>query len=128
MMNKRGQGLETGTIILIILGILVLVVLILGFTIGWSTILPWLSPNNVNTIVTQCEASCSTGDQYGFCAMDRTLKSPDLKDVQVGTPPAPLNKKEYTSNCEYFANTASFGKYGIKKCPGLCPAPEEPGE
>jgi len=120
MMNKRGQGLETGTIILIILGILVLVVLILGFTIGWTTILPWLSPNNVNTIVTQCEASCSTGDMYGYCAMERTLKSPDL----------PGGKKEFKANCSYFSDPANSGyvKYGVKICPNLCPAPTPPEE
>ena len=58
--------MSTTTIILLILGVIVLVVLILGFTIGWNKIVPWISSNNVNTIVTSCDAACATGDKYGF--------------------------------------------------------------
>ena len=38
VMEKRGQSMSTNTIILIILGVVVLVVLIMGFTQGWGTL------------------------------------------------------------------------------------------
>lgn len=123
MVNKRGAELSTNTIILIILGLIVLVVLVLGFTIGWGTILPWLSSNNVNTISNQCQAACTTSDTYGFCAQERTLKAPDLPD----------GKKEALVTCDILSkdsNALIYGKYNIAKCSVFeCPAgPEEGAE
>jgi len=99
-MDKRGQGLSTNAIILIILGVVVLVVLILGFMLGWDTLAPWLSSENVDTIVRQCSAACSTAKTYDFCTKTRTLKSQteELKDVTCYY----LSKKKTT--------------YGIEEC------------
>ena len=100
MENKRGQGMSTNTIILLILGIVVLVVLILGFTMGWNKIAPWISGNNVDTIVAACEASCATNSVYDFCVVGRNLKADDgkLKDV----------------TCNYLSNNQP--KYGVGAC------------
>jgi len=109
MLNKRGQGLQISTIILIVLGLAVLVLLVFGFVVGWQKILPWISSNNVETIVSQCQASCGTNDVYGFCSLNKTLKADDLPNKQV------------TANCSYFSTTDTFAKYNIAKCPNLCP-------
>lgn len=103
MQNKRGQGLSTNAIILIILGVVVLVVLIIGFTVGWGTIAPWMSKNNVNTIVTQCKITCSTNSLHSYCSKKRDLKAEDesLKDV----------------TCYYLSEKQT--KYGIGKCPSI---------
>jgi len=111
MQNKRGQQLSTNAIILIILGVVVLVVLIIGFTMGWGTIAPWMSKNNVNTIVTQCKIACSTNNVYDYCSKKRELKADDL----------PNDQEKVTGNCTFFATTHEYEKYGIKECPGLCP-------
>jgi len=108
-MDKRGQGLSTNAIILIILGVVVLVVLIVGFTMGWDTIAPWLSKDNVQNIVTSCEVACSTQNVYDYCSRERELKSDDLPD----------NQKEVSGNCTFFS-TDPYKKYGITECPGLC--------
>jgi hypothetical protein len=113
MLNKRGQGLQISTIILIILGLAILVLLIVGFMTGWQKILPWISSNNVDTVVNQCQAACSTQDVYGFCTMERTLKAPDL----------PEGAKEVKSTCENFSTDVLYEKYNIEECPDLCPAP-----
>lgn len=84
MLNqRRGQGLSTNAMILIILGVIVLAVLVLGFTLGWGRILPFISTNNVDSIVTACGVACATGSQFGFCSQERELKAGDvtLKDV-----------------------------------------------
>ncbi len=104
-MNKRGQGLSTNTIILLILGIVILVVLVLGFTIGWDKLAPWISKDNVQTIVTQCETACKTGDQYGFCVKNRTLKAEELENGEV------------TGTCHEFSN--DYPSFGIADCPSL---------
>jgi len=109
-MNKRGQGLSTNAIILIVLGVVVLVVLIGGFTIGWGQMAPWIKTNNVATIAQACGVACSTGSQFDYCSVDRELND--------GT-------TEITNNCNEFSgeeNKDTYGKYGIEKCPQItCP-------
>jgi hypothetical protein len=100
-MEKRGQGLSTNAIILIVLGVVVLAVLVIGFTMGWDKIAPWISTDNVDTIKTQCEVACSTSSTYDFCTKERTLKMEGEEDKEV--------------TCKELA-----GKYGIEDCSGLC--------
>lgn len=104
MYNKRGQGLSTNAIILIVLGIVVLAVLVIGFTMGWDKIAPWISTSNVDTIKTQCSVACSTGSTYDYCNLKRDLKAEDekLKDA----------------TCYYLSENQA--KYGIDKCSTIC--------
>ncbi len=113
MNNKRGQELSTNTIIMVILGIIVLVVLVLGFTIGWNRLFPFISQsNNVNTIKTACASACTQGDTYGFCTQNRTLKAEDL----------PGGIKEKTEICKFFATDANYKNYGVEDCSSItCP-------
>jgi len=104
--KKRGQGLSTNAIILIVLGVFVLAILILGFTIGWAKINPFLSTNNVNTIVTSCGVACETRSLYDFCTAPRELKADDL----------PGNVKSIKGNCTFFATNTDYNKYGINDC------------
>ncbi|MEK6913508.1 MAG: hypothetical protein AABW47_02450 [Nanoarchaeota archaeon] len=115
--NRKGQDISITTIILVVLGIAVLVLLILGFTKGWGNIAPWLSGNNVESIRTQCQASCATNSEYGFCT--------NIKSVNNGT--------TYTATCYQLANgkeknadtieTMSYYKdFGITTCSTItCP-------
>ncbi len=110
-MNKRGADLIT-VVIWLVVGVLVATFLIIGFTRGWSTFTSWFSPgNNVDTIVNQCQAACATGNNYGYCTAEKTLKAPDL----------PEGGKEKTGTCSFFATTQSYyDKYKVEKCPNLC--------
>jgi len=101
MFNKRGQGLSINAIILIILGVVVLVILIAGFTMGWGKVAPWISSNNVDTIVTACGIACSTDSQYDFCSVDRVLKDAEGKEV--------------TASC-FELSKDFYSKYDIKGC------------
>jgi len=102
-----GQGLSVNAIILIVLGIAVLVVLILGFTIGWGNILPFVKTNNIQNIVTACETACTTGAQYDYCSTKRT--------VNDGT------NKGFESTCvELSSNETYVGRdYGVQNCPQI---------
>jgi hypothetical protein len=110
MLNKRGQGLSTNAIILIVLGVLVLVVLLVGFYSGWSKFAPWIQTDNVGATVTQCGIACNSANQYDFCSRERTLKADDL----------PTGDSEMAGTCEFFANEADYTKYGVAVCPSLC--------
>ena len=106
MYNKRGQGLSTNAIILIVLGVVVLAVLVIGFTMGWDKIAPWISTSNVDTIKTQCSVACATGSTYDYCTLERTLKD---------------GKNKITGTCEDFAKLT----YGIEDCSAeLCSPPK----
>ena len=119
MWGKRGQGLSTSAIVLMVLGVIILVVLAVGFTIGFNKLAPWLSSNNVNTIATSCSIACSTNNIYEFCSLERTLKADDL----------PSGVKEVIGTCNFFADeeNSGFAKYDIRECPALeadCPVIE----
>ena len=104
MQNKRGQGLSTTAIVLIVLGVVLLVVLIIGFAMGWENIAPWLSGDNVDTIVNQCGAACSTNSMYDYCSKMRKLKA---------------EKIEIETNCATFSVISEYDKYGIEECSAL---------
>lgn len=107
MINKKGQGMSISTIILLILGLVILVILILGFTIGWNKMAPWISTNNVDTIKTSCETACSTGGTYDFCSLKR-----DIKD---GT----NDKFKATCNDLLTNVTLKARNYGVEDCPAI---------
>jgi len=121
MLDKRGQGLSTNAIILIILGVIVLVILALGFMIGWNKLFPFIPSDNVETIKTSCASACATGNTYGFCAQERTLKADGLPPGEDGKVP-----KEVTKTCFFFSNSTDYEKYGIEGCDTItCPTLEE---
>ena len=103
-MNQRGQGLSTNAIILIILGLVVLVMLILGFTMGWNKLLPFLSKDNVDQVISSCEQACITSSQYSYCAQHRELIMNGEKEVVT-------------------CNLLSVKNLGFEKCSKItCPA------
>ena len=104
--DKRGQGLSVNAIILIVLGIFVLAILIVGFTIGWNRVLPFLSNENVDRIVSSCETSCTTQSVFGYCSRNYTLND--------GV------NKPFEDTCENFATKEEYKIYGIKSCGDLC--------
>lgn len=101
-MNKKGQGLSISTIILIILGVIVLVILVLGFSIGWSNIVPYVSQSNANTISSQCSVACTTSSIYDFCsrAFDLSAGITQWKNV----------------TCNFLAQPQYSSKYGVSPC------------
>ena len=103
--KKRGQGLSVNMIILIVLGVAVLAVLIIGFTVGWSKLNPFLSTNNVDTIVTSCAVASSTHSVYDFCTAPRDLKAEgvELKGV----------------TCYILAIADDLDKYGVEKASSI---------
>ena len=116
MQGKRGQGLSTNAIVLMVLGVIILIVLIVGFTIGFSKLNPFLGSNNVNTVVTLCSTACSINNVYEFCSLERTLKADDLPSGDDGE-----SRKEVIGTCNFFADeeNSEFAKYGIQECPAF---------
>ncbi len=78
--NKKGQDLSIGTLILIVLGIVVLVLLVLGFSMGWENL--WEKINifgggsSIGTVASACELAAQQDNKYGYCQ--------EFKRVKVG--------------------------------------------
>lgn len=105
-MNKRGQELSTTTVILLILAVLVLVFLILGFSVGWSKINPFLSKSNVDSISDACNIACNTNQNYAFCSQPRDLRAEDDKLKGV--------------TCNFLSGNKNLKtKYAIAECPTI---------
>ena len=105
-MNKRGQELSTTTVILLILAVLVLVFLILGFSVGWSKINPFLSKSNVDSISDACNIACNTNQNYAFCSQLRDLRAEDSKLKGV--------------TCNFLSGNQNLKiKYNLAECPTI---------
>lgn len=78
LMNKKGQDLSIGTLILIVLGIIVLVLLILGFSLGWSNL--WEKINifkgssSIGDIANACKIAVTSQDVYSYCQDFKKIK------------------------------------------------------
>ncbi len=108
MVNKKAQGMSISTVILLILGLVILVVLVLGFTLGWSKLAPWVSTTNLDTLKNSCASYCATGAQYDFCSVTRTVKD--------GT------NDKFDATCQQLSTQTVYTSrgYGIEACPNLC--------
>lgn len=106
MENKKAQGMSTSTIILLILGLVILVVLILGFTLGWQRIAPWIKSDNIDSLKTSCNVACSTNSEYAFCTVNQAVKD-GVND-------------DFDATCEELSTMPEYADYGIETCPNLC--------
>ena len=72
MFNKKAQGLSITTIILIILGVVVLVVLIIGFTKGWGSVKGFFGGGSkAPQVESLCNIACTTEDIEAWCIQER---------------------------------------------------------
>jgi len=100
MVNKKAQGMSTSTIVLLILGLIILVVLILGFSMGWSRLAPWIDTNNIETIKTACSTACAVQSSYDYCTVKRTVNDGVLD--------------KFDSTC--YTLVEEHPEYGIEAC------------
>jgi hypothetical protein len=113
MKDKRGQGMQINTVIMIVLGLALLIILILGFTVGWNKFLPWLSTDNIQTVVTQCQVACTTNSQYGFCTQKRTVNDGET-DIALDV------------TCAQLSSDAQYSSIGVTTCSQItCPVTTE---
>lgn len=108
-LNKKAQGMSTSTIVLLILGIIILVVLVLGFTLGWNRLAPWVKTNNIDSIKSSCAIACQTSNQYEYCSISREVND--------------ANNDKFQETCYNLANDPegvySARGYGIATCPQI---------
>ena len=100
--NKKGQQMTLGTIIAIVLGLVVLVFLIFGFTKGWGNLWDNISnlgggDSNVDAVINGCELACASENTNAYCVQVRKVKYGDeMNTVHEGSCYA-LSKNETSS-------------------------------
>jgi len=104
-MEKKASEVTIGTIIFIILGLIVLVILIYGFSTGWTNLWEKITgitggEENVQTIVQSCEIACATQSMYDYCTKVRTIrfKESEISYTITGTCNDLEEKKEMDTN------------------------------
>ncbi len=118
VMNKKGQNLTLGTIILIVLGIAVLVLLIFGFSTGWNNMWSKITnlgggESNVATIKQSCVLACSIENKEGFCDQLRIVKYHNSSD------PGKIVTNS-TGTCEDWTNTTGdWINMVVPPCPAI---------
>lgn len=89
-MNAKAQELSIGTLVLIVLGIIVLVLVILGFTMGWNNLLEKINifnpASNLDSVVTACSTAAVASQTDAYCNEFRKVK---------------INGENQLINCQY---------------------------
>ena len=117
MVNKKAQDLSIGTLILIVLGIVVLVLLILGFSLGWSNL--WQKINifggssSIGDIVTACNLAATSQNNYDYCQNFRQIKvngATEYLNCQDGRVVGQLNT-QLTCSTEIPASSTTWAQW-----------------
>jgi hypothetical protein len=69
--NKKGQEMSVATLVLIVIGIVVLVMLILGFSMGWKNLwgkISGVSGSDVETAIQSCSLAATSDSTYTYCS------------------------------------------------------------
>lgn len=85
MKNKKGAEMTVGTIIIIVLALIVLVVLVYGFTTGWGNLWAKITgffggtKSNLATVVQGCKVACASGSTVDYCKTQTVTKDDGTK-------------------------------------------------
>lgn len=95
-MNKRAQGMSINTVVLLILAVIVLVVIIAGFTMGWGNM--WervqlvFSKGNLDAVVSTCSIQCTTNQVNEYCNVPKNVRGADKEPIGIPDGPYTCNK------------------------------------
>ena len=121
--NKKGQGLELSTIILIVLGIAVLIFLIFGFYTGWSSLWGRITNlgggggSNIDSVRQGCMVACVGQSNSDWCTTKRTVKYDEAVEISG------VKKKSVVGTCNEFADPTKAVNYpgvNVEACTITC--------
>jgi len=135
--NKKAAEMTIGTIIIIVLALVVLVVLVYGFSTGWTNLWEKITAFgggevNVQSVVQSCQLACTTGSRYNYCTLEREVTFGDKekdadktkkytcgeleKDTSMGLD-CPAIKCDNPENCEDLEGELVEIKGDVTGCP-----------
>lgn len=132
MIDKKGD-VTIGTLVAIILGIVVLVFIIVGFTGGWNNFMEKMnifsgSKNNIADYETACQQACLMGSQYDFCEKILPLfyeKGYKIKEGETYTCNRISKEKVIFENVSDASDTKNI-TMNVNPCPTItCPQSDQ---
>jgi hypothetical protein len=85
--NKKAQGLSLNTIVLLILAVLVLVLIVAGFAMGWGNMWQrvegFFSKGNLDATIATCNIQCTTNQVNEFCNVPRSVKGANSEPINL---------------------------------------------
>ncbi|MFA7708312.1 MAG: hypothetical protein WCX73_05165 [Candidatus Pacearchaeota archaeon] len=110
MKNKKGAEMTIGTIIVIILALVVLVILVYGFSTGWTNLWDKVTnfgggKANVQTIVQSCQLACTTLSEYDYCKTRSMIEVDSAGKIQPAR--------------EITCKVLEYGNYGLEPCDSI---------
>lgn len=125
-LNEKKGEMTLTTIIVIILGILVLVFLIFGFSNAWANLWDRIvnfggGGSNFNTISSACKVSCSANEKEEWCSRERVVKYGKKLDVPAWNGSALVTGlKQSSGSCDFInKNPNYFPGLTIDDCPSI---------
>jgi len=84
MKDKKAQQLSITTLILIVLGVLILVFIILGISLGFGNLMDKINvfsrTDSLADIVLACRIDAQANDRVSYCQSQRPMKIGDVKE------------------------------------------------
>jgi hypothetical protein len=116
MFNKKGQEMSIGTLILIILGLVVLVVVIIGFTtgFGWLADIFGLAPGNLEKITQSCIISAQGDLTASYCAEFKELESNHMVNCQYNLVEPTVKDQAKELDCDLYYKAPEYSDSGEK--------------
>jgi len=74
--NRSGFELAISTLVVIVLGILILLALVIGFTTGWRNFWDTIrgySGSDIDNALKLCESQCNLGNKFSYCCEEKNL-------------------------------------------------------
>ena len=88
-MEKRGQELSVGTLIIIVIGVIVLVLLVLGFSIGWEDLFAKIGiaqGSDLSAMVAACKVAAASSSKASFCECKNVRINGKAQKLNCGNP------------------------------------------
>ncbi len=119
-MEKRGQDISLTTILLMVLGVVVIVLLIWGFSSGWSNMWNKVTgfgggKSNVDVVKQSCDLACQGNQKDAFCVKKWTVEFGENRETLNSTG-GHVNATSITGTCNDFAKNSTYG-VSISPCP-----------
>ncbi len=113
-MVKKAQSLSINTIILLILGVLILVIIIAGVSIGWKEMWERIggsqtAKSTIDAVIQSCSLQCSSQQVNEFCRTKKNVKGAE----DIGIPSA-----QYT--CDILRNILKGRSPNLDDCSLEC--------
>lgn len=114
-MNSKAQELSIGTLVLIVLGVIILVLIILGFTMGWNNLLEKINifnpASNIDNVVSACNTAAVANQKDAYCNEWRKTKVSDGTTKWINCQYSDVQTRlEQKLDCEVEETTAARNK------------------